>query len=118
MPLDRFPNIPFRLLEGLTGCNAAGQIGDVSSPIALCLLKNDGISLAHGFVSNPAAFKIDFNVPMTPVVRTCRQPSDSTSRIKFRTFNSIHCNSAAQSAAPHHKANEPYLRDKRFDQPL
>ncbi len=52
MPLHCFPNIPLRLFECLSGSYTAREIGDVSSPIAFCLLKNDSISLTHGFASN------------------------------------------------------------------
>jgi hypothetical protein len=61
MALDRFPNVPLGLFKGLSRRDASWQIGNVSRPIALGLLKNDSVSLAHGFVSNPVAFRIDFS---------------------------------------------------------
>jgi hypothetical protein len=53
-------------LKGLSRRDASWQIGNVSRPIALGLLKNDRASLAHGFVSNPAA------CVLVVMVATCR----------------------------------------------
>ena len=64
MTLDRFANVPLRLLKGLSRCDASRQVRNVARLIAVCLFKNDGVFLAHGFVFKPAAFRIDFSVPV------------------------------------------------------
>jgi hypothetical protein len=61
--LDRFPDITFRLFEGATGCDTTRQIGNICRPVAFGLFKNDCVSDAHYFFSNPAAFWMDFSVP-------------------------------------------------------
>jgi hypothetical protein len=64
MALDSFPNVPLRFLDVPSRCDASRQIGNVSGPIIPSLLENHGVFLAHGFVSKPAAFRIDFSVPI------------------------------------------------------
>jgi hypothetical protein len=56
MSLDRFADIMLRLFEGAAGCDTAWQIGNIRRPIVLSLFKNDSVSNAHYFFSNPAAY--------------------------------------------------------------
>jgi hypothetical protein len=59
-----FLDIPFSLFQRFASRNASRQIWDISRPIVFRLLENYGISLTHRLFSNPAAFKIDFSVPV------------------------------------------------------
>ena len=97
--------------KGLSGSHAARQIGKrVRGPVGFCPLENDGIFPVHcfrlqfrgledGFQSSfrqlvarmagngdHVGFRRMLVVAMAAVVRTCRQPSDSTRRIASRTF--------------------------------
>src|SRR5258708_13493509 len=110
MARDRFPDIPLRFLQRLPRGHTARQIRNVCGPVGFCLLENDGVFSVHSFSSRPAALRIDFKVPFgnwsprcpgivttlgfdgclywrwLPVVRTCRQPSDSTTRLPSQPF--------------------------------
>src|ERR1700691_2238203 len=103
-------DVALGLIQRFPGCDAAGQVGHVGRPIVFCALEYHGVSQTHCFASSPAAFRTDFKVPTgtsspewpgtvttfgfvaclkcrwLPVVRTCRQPSDSICRIRSRTF--------------------------------
>ena len=56
VPFDGFPDVPFRFFEGAARCNTAWEIWNICRPVALGLFKNDCVSDAHYFFSNPAAF--------------------------------------------------------------
>ena len=51
--LDGFPDIVFDLLDGSTGRDASGQIGNVGGKIVFALFNYDGV-LPHGLALRPA----------------------------------------------------------------
>ena len=63
VPLNRLPDIPLCLLNRLSRCDTARQIGHVCGPVIFRLFENDSIPFAHFFISNPAALKIDLVCP-------------------------------------------------------
>ena len=64
MSLNCLANVDFGLLKRFAGSYAARKIRNVRSSVILSLLKHNGVLDSHCLSSNPAAFIIDFRVPL------------------------------------------------------
>jgi len=64
MPLDGLADIDPGCFKRFAGCHAARKVRNVRSPVVLSLLEQNRMLGSHFFFSNPAAFRIDFRVPI------------------------------------------------------